>query len=156
MSIDIAPPNFGVEERAHAGDWDAVADYIERGGHITAELRPLLAARLRGLKRGRGRPGRTEKQERTELKIVGAVRSLQRDEVLLHGRRSSLSAAKKRYLDFRMSKGEPLSEKTLEAYLARHGGGLSQKELQAMEEIRSELIEEGALRQPNRSRQART
>lgn len=153
--FDIVPPDLGIEERARAGDWDAVADYVEDGGPITAKLRGFLADRLRGLKRDRGRPARTQQQEIAELNVVWAVRSFQLEEVLLRGTERSLSVAKKRYLDFRMCKGEPMSDKTLATYLSRHGG-LSEKELRALEEIRAELIQEGLLRPPQKSRRART
>jgi hypothetical protein len=49
------------------GDWETLAQYIERGSEITSAMRKFIAGVLRGqIKRPRGRPRKAEIDERAE------------------------------------------------------------------------------------------
>jgi hypothetical protein len=70
--------NYYFLDPAKAGDWGALADYLERGGPVTPAMRKFLAEILRGEKRRPRRPRRAATQTRA-LEVGGYV-ELQRQE----------------------------------------------------------------------------
>jgi hypothetical protein len=72
--------NRYVLELAKAGDWEALADYIERGGPITPSMRSFLVEVLRGLRRRKQRPKKAATKTRTR-EIGGYVELQRRDGV---------------------------------------------------------------------------